>query len=234
MGHLRIAGMIISAALLGVILLPFSPQARPDSKQSNYKQKYVEVEELVAALNDNDITKIEELRNVMLMHLRSHRKELLFLRDLWRRDQKKYPDISWKNVNSPNIRLEIADILVQASKSSILDLDENEKKDIHDYVLEYIGNKNPDIIRRVVMILSTIDDKNDVEKVYAIAKEQRGFPYYSAVLSLVRMCSEEASAALLRLEEIVTNKEKRSYIRTTKRSFEDRKNNWNWCDQEKF
>ena len=81
MGHLRIARMIISAALLGVILLPFSPQARPDSKQSNYKQKYVEVEELVAALNDNDITKIEELRNVMLMHLRSHRKELLFLRD---------------------------------------------------------------------------------------------------------------------------------------------------------
>ncbi len=128
MAHRRISRMIISAALLGVILLPFSPQSRPDSMQANYKQKYVQIEELAAALNDNDITKFEELRNVLLIRLSSHRKEVLFLRDLWRRDQKKYPDILWKNVNSPVIRLEIADILVQASKSSILDLDKTRKK----------------------------------------------------------------------------------------------------------
>jgi hypothetical protein len=190
-------------------------------------ETYVSVDELTATLKTRNIDRILVALNAVKQM--SYQGEILpFVRDLWDGRKDRYPDLPWETINADIVRVDIANILLQAEANGKIKVD---KEKIHRYVAGLLGSTDIDVVRNAILTLSLLDDEKDVDKILAIAKQQQKGTFRAAVVALSKMCNPAAAKALAQLEESVTQKELRSYVAETRRESQGFKERSGWCDR---
>lgn len=187
---------------------------------------YVDVEQLTADLKTNDIDRIVMTLNTVKRM--SYQGEILpFIRDLWEDRKDKYPELPWKTINADIVKVNLADILLQAESNGKTKI---QKEKLHQYVTEKINSADVDVARTAILILSLIDDEKDVDRVLAIAKQQTKGTFRASVIALSKMCNTAAHQALDQLSASLKDKESKSFISETRREMQSFKKTTRWCD----
>lgn len=188
---------------------------------------YVSVDELTATLKTRNVDRILVTLNTIKQM--SYQGEILpFVRDLWDGRKDKYPELPWETINSNIVKVDIANILLQAHANGKIKLD---TESVHRYVAGMISSTDIDVARNAILTLSLLDDEKDVAKILAIAKRQQKGTFRAAVVALSKMCNPAAAKALAQLEESVTGKELKSYVAETRRESQAFKERSGWCDR---
>jgi len=187
---------------------------------------YVNVEQLTADLKTNDIDRIVKALNAVKRM--SYQGEILpFIRDLWEDRKDKYPELPWKTINADIVRINLADILLQAEANGKIKI---QKEKLHQYVTEKSNSADVDVARTAILILSLIDDEKDVDRVLAIAKQQKKGTFRASVIALSKMCNPAADRALDQLSASLKDKESKSFISETRQEMRSFKETTRWCD----
>lgn len=188
---------------------------------------YVSIDKLTKELNTRNVDRIIKTLN-MVKRMSYQGKILPFIRDLWEERKDKYPDLPWNIINEDVIKVELANILLQAAANGKIEI--NTEK-LHKYVLGLIDSEDTDVARSAILTLSIIDDVRDVDKIFSIAKQQKKGTFRASVLTLANMCNSAANTALEQLEKYVDNSELKFFITNTRDSMEDFKIRTHWCDR---
>lgn len=179
-------------------------------------QRFIDVESLSQDLRSKNIDQIFiTLNDVKGMMYQGQ--ILPFIQDLWDIRKDKHPDLPWQVIQSDIVRVEIADVLIQARDNGRINLD---LTPLHNYVAHLINSSDVQVALSAISTLATIDDPIDAKAITAIAKKQDRL-FRSCVSSLARMCNTAAERGLDELEQVVTNPELKSFLLNTKKQKAD-------------
>ncbi len=190
---------------------------------------YVSVGELTDVLKTRDIDHI--LKTLNAVKRMAYQGEILpFVHDLWEGRKDKYPDLPWATINADIVRVNLADILLQAAANGKITVD---KEKIHRYVSGLVNSKDSDVAVTAILALSPIDDEKDVGAILAVARQQKPATFRASVVALSQMCNPAAARALDQLEASVTKTELKSYVSETVRQSQSFKERTHWCEGSK-
>jgi hypothetical protein len=134
------------------------------SQQSEIDSHHVSVEkitkdQLVEDIMSRDKARIlETLSSIQTMP----DYEYLFpdLRDLWAEKESKYPDLPWHMINSDEIKIELAILMLNASSvDSAFDL----KKEIGQFLRALVNSPNRIFAAKAIVSLAQLREESDVE-----------------------------------------------------------------------
>lgn len=187
----------------------------------------VTIESLIADLESKDTDRIDKSLNDV-KRLSNKGQILPFIADLWDLRKEKYPGLPWDVINTNIVRVEIADILLQAHQNARIKLD---PQPIHRFVIGQIDNDDPDIARKAIGALALVDDSADVGRLKQIATRKDPATFRPAVATLSQMCNEHAKSAVAELENSIVEPELKSYIENRRRDSDAFKKRTGWCDR---
>ena len=118
------------------------------------------------------------------------------LEQVWSGDQSLYPELAWQAIADPQVRLDLVDLLVQASKNGEI---EHEPAGMHDFVQSVLSTGSPKLVGQAAITLSLFDRDDDVPTLEQIALQRNSGTFRSIVIALSRMCAPAADAALARI-----------------------------------
>lgn len=194
---------------------------------SALNEAYLSVNELTETLKTRDIDRIlKALNTVKQMNYQGE--VLPFIRDLWDGRKDKYPELPWETISADIVRIDIANILLQAEANGKIKID---KEKLHRFVSGLINSSDVDVARNAILTLSLLDNEKDVNKILAIAKQKKKGTFRAAVVALSKMCNPAALRALEQLEKSTTEEELKSYIVETKRESQSFKERSGWCNR---
>lgn len=187
---------------------------------------FVTVQSLTADLESRNIDRIDRsLNDIKTM---SYKGQILpFIADLWEQRKDKHSGLPWDVIESEIIRVELADILLQAWKNGRLKLD---PQPMHRLVTSLVTNNDPDVARKAIGALSIVDDEADVESIYQVAKQKDPATFRVAVMTLSSMCNQKAARAMAQLEKSITEPHLKSYIVERKQRAAQFKKETEWCN----
>jgi len=163
-----------------------------------------------------------------------HRGDVLpLLLALWDNDKKKYPDLPWSFVNLDVVRINIADILVQAYRNGQVDVD---RASIHSFTKK-VAAQSADAQARgaALLVLGMVDDPRDVQLLRSAALEERELVSPSAIVSLGMMCNADAAKTLGSLITTLKSKQFAERARDARQlHLEMVKSKGGWCTQRPF
>lgn len=187
---------------------------------------FVTVQSLTADLESRSIDRIDKsLNDIKTM---SYKGQILpFVKDLWEQRKDKHPGLPWDVIGSEIVRVELADILLQAWKNGRMKLD---PQPMHHLVSSLINSDDPDVARKAIGALSMVDDEADVEGIHQVAKQKESTTFRVAVMTLSSMCNQKAARAMAELERSITEPQLKSYIMQRKQKADEFKEQTKWCD----
>ena len=143
---------------------------------------------------------------------------------LWRYDKQAYPSVPWDIVELPPIRLDIADVLVQAHRNGYMTAD---LMGIHDYVQEQLASDNFDAVVKAAGVARMFDDPNDVITMHQLAKQKR---YLRPMLVYLNgMCIPDADDAAEELLSSCRGSDCEN-LRNDRRDYLDFKQEHDYCE----
>jgi hypothetical protein len=152
---------------------------------------------------------------------------------LWENDKQKYPDLPWNFVNLDAVRVNIADVLVQAYRNRQVKID---APAIHKYVVQ-VATESKDLQARgtSILVLGVIDDGKDVPLIKnAVLEESESLSTY-AIASLGMMCNEKAGQALESLPSVIKRKQLAERAKDMHQQYINNvKSKGGWCSQRPF
>ena len=156
---------------------------------------FVTVQSLTADLESRNIDRIDKsLNDIKTM---SHKGEILpFVADLWEQRKGKHAGLPWDVIESEVVRVELADILLQAVKNGRMKLD---PQPMHHLVSGLINSDDPDVARKAIGALSIVDDDADVEGIYQVAKRKDPATFRVAFATLTQMFNQKAARSVAEL-----------------------------------
>jgi len=175
--------------------------------------EYISPDILKQDINSRNIDKMIETFN-LIKQMRYQGDILRLLDDLWNNRTEKHSSLAWDIVGKDIIRIEIADILIQAHNNGKLKADVSS---IHRYVTSSLKSDDKAVQTNALLIIMNFDDKNDVKIIHDIAKEQSKGTFKAAIYALSYMCNNEASKSLNELKRIVSSKNKKVIQETQSR-----------------
>jgi hypothetical protein len=116
-----------------------------------------------------------------------------FTMELWNKNKTKYPELNWVMLESPVIRIEIADILVQANYNGYVKI---EKKEINNYAREVINGPDQMAKSQAVSVIGTLKNEADIPLLRNVALEENPVTFTSAILALSSFCKDQGANAL--------------------------------------
>lgn len=155
---------------------------------------FVTQESLTQTLQSRNIDAIVTAMNQIK---RQHYKgEILpFIADLWSIDRAAYPDLPWDLIKEPPVRLEVAGILVQAKRNGYIDMDISPMLSLaRDQVRD---SKTPQDVVSAMIVLSYIQDPDDIPLLTEIAKQENKITFRMSVIAITEMCEDEPREAAL-------------------------------------
>lgn len=168
----------------------------------------VEAENLIKAVAELDdrgfLTKINGIKNSQ------YSVELVgVVKDFWGQSVCEYgfSDDEKDFLTDVEIRVELADLLVQASDNEVIALSEVELKEIRDFMLNELKKPAARYQQTVLSTLSFFDDSEVISEVGLIVKTKNSITFRSGLLSLALMCSSDASSELDKIKETLNDKE---------------------------
>ncbi len=216
--------------LIGLWLMTgCSPSAPDESSQANSTAAASTANEAVrstgGSFNAEELRKILQQRDASLLaeslnkakRLGVSRDGLQLLEQVWSGDQSQYADLHWPTITDPQVRLNLVDILVQASKNGEI---EREPAGMHDFVRNIVSTGSPQLVSQAAITLSTFDRDDDVPALEQVALRRDSRTFRSTVIALSRMCAAAAGAALARIEQEAPASDK-EFIKDTKTRMSD-------------
>lgn len=203
-----------------ICISAFAIEVSAGDKSSMYPYstdgKYIEPKYLFDILKSRNIDKIIETMND-IKKLANEKKILNVVIDLWAKNDEKYPDLPWDIITTDVVRLELADILIQAKKNRVIDL---EISSMHTFVSRLIQGDDYRTKLQALLVLPLFNDPRDVPIILDVIKTPGSAWFRAGVRTLAAMCNDSAKAALDELEKSLADpKEKRIFIET-RRFFE--------------
>lgn len=211
--------MIKVSLLLSIIFLVFS--------HSSFSAKIgVSSSELIKDINSGDVSLVvSDLNSIKSSGLKNN--TLHTVLELWNIDVKKHPGLNWSLVKEDVIRVELADVLLQAESNGLIKLN---TEYLHEYVTSMLESKDHNVLNSAILALSGIADLNDIDKIYKIAKQEQGESFRASVVSLSQMCNPAANRALESLRTKIKSKNNIEFLDKTMTKANDFKNKTGWCD----
>jgi hypothetical protein len=190
--------------LLSIIFLVFS--------HSSFAAKVgVSSSELIKDINSGDVRLVvSDLNSIKASGLKNN--TLHTVLELWNIDVKEHPGLNWSLVKEDVIRVELADVLLQAESNGLIKLN---TEHLHEYVTSMLESKDPDVLNSAILALSGIADLNDINKIYKIAKQEQGESFRASVVSLTQMCNPAANRALELLRTKIKSKNNIEFLDKT-------------------
>jgi HEAT repeat protein len=190
---------------------------------------FVTVQSLTEDLRSRDINRIDKTLND-IKAMPSKGEILPFIMELWDQRNERHPDLPWDVIGTEVIRVELADIILQAVKNGRLRVD---PKPMHSFVSKSVNSNDPDVARKAIGALAIIDDETDVDKILGVAKRNDPTTFRAAVATLTQMCNERAARAIADLEVSTKDDTLRSYVRQRKHDSDEFKKRTTWCSSYK-
>ena len=110
---------------------------------------------------------------------------LPFVKDLWHLKKNKHPDLAWNIVTKDIVRVEIANILLQAERNGLIDIN---KENLHNYILGLLSSNDVYVVQKSIFTLSTFDYNSDVDDILSIAKKRNKITFRKTKLKRSRIC----------------------------------------------
>ncbi len=129
-----------------------------------------------------------------LYSMRWHRGVFKLLYDLWELKRNKYPEINWKEIEKPPVRLALASTLnrIQISDTKVF----------QDYIRSFEDHKHEFIRAQVVVALGFNGDRDDIPYFRSMITGENDYVAQSAITGLGLMNNNEARDALLELRDV--------------------------------
>ncbi len=189
---------------------------------------FVTVEELKRVLKTKNVDHIvETLNNVKSMRYQG---EILpLVEDLWVGKVNEYPDLPPDTINSPIVKVEFANILLQAERNGRIKTD---RERIYRFVEPLINSSDVQVAQTAIFTLSLFDQERATKAILAVAAEENRATFRVAVIGLSWMCDPSARRALEELIPRVKSGENKSIIRDALQESESKKHKTGICDRQ--
>lgn len=187
------------ANLIGIVLVCFF--SLPHGFAASAADRFVSVEDLKADLQTRDIDRIVKALNVV-KQMKYQGQVLPFLVDLWTNQKDKYPDLQWEIINSDIVKVDIANVLLQAQRNGRIQIG---KGSVYEFVASLLDSSDVQVAQNAILTLSLIDEPRSVERILSAANRKNKWTFRSSFLALTSMCHPSADKALDQLEIRVTD-----------------------------
>ncbi|MDA2911407.1 hypothetical protein MYX04_10800 [Nitrospiraceae bacterium AH_259_D15_M11_P09] len=207
--------------------------ARPDPQLSRLTtswaadKDFLTVEQLAEVLRTENVDHIRSALNTV-RRMRYQGDILPLLHDIWEERREKYEGFAWKTLKKPIVRVDIANVLLQAARNGKIELDEER---LHQFVSGLIESDDVDVAVTAIWTLEIFDEDRDVKKILSVAKEQREGTFHMSVSSLATMCNPSAARAIRELLDNIKDEELREYVLQTQRRMSDYKKETSLCSR---
>jgi hypothetical protein len=221
----RLMGRLCALAIGVALVAGCSPNATGESNSTSTEAaaeagrstgSSFTAEELQIILQQQNASTLSESLNEV-KKLGATRDGLQLLEQVWAGNQSQYPDLAWQAISDPGVRLNLADILLQAAKNGEIT---SEPADVHDFVRNTLDTGPPKLVSQAAITLSTFDQDEDVPALERIALQRDSRTFRSTIIALSRMCGSAAETALARIEQDASAADK-EFIKDTRARMSD-------------
>jgi hypothetical protein len=196
--HVIHAAFLISVVTAGIFMCADSHGAQPQIEES------ISVNELKNILRSDDLNAIVIAMNRVKQNQRSP--ELMrFILKLWREDGVPATGV----MRSDIVRLELANVLVQANNNGFIKIDVEE---IRKYAKEVIAGPNDDAKAIAIETLGLTRNADDIPLFKRIALEENSLTFVEAVLALNQSCEKRAKVALAEIKRRITREQNKKFL----------------------
>lgn len=172
------------------------------------EDKSVGRDELIAALASKDFDRTIAVMN-RVKRMRYQGDVLPLLSDAWAVNLAALPQVDKSFISHPRIRLEIADILLQASRNGAVSLDPTAYSA---YARQQAMSKDHDVARQALLVLGVANEPVDVALLAGVLAEEQEATFKAAATSLARNCAID-EARISRIADGLNTKELQEYLR---------------------
>lgn len=176
------------ANLIGIVLVCFF--SLPHGFTASAADRFVSVEDLKADLQTRDIDRIVKALNVV-KQMKYQGQVLPFLVDLWTNQKDKYPDLQWEIINSDIVKVDIANVLLQAQRNGRIQID---KGSVYEFVASLLDSSDVQVAQNAILTLSLIDEPRSAERILSAANRKNKWTFRSSFLALTSNASTVNSA----------------------------------------
>lgn len=210
-----IAALFLATALTSGFALAAPPQ-----------NKFVSVKELNAVLSSENLdAAVKTLNDVKGM---IYKGEIIpFVDDLWHLRKEKHPNVAWHVVEKKVIRLELANILLQARKNGYLKFD---PQDMAEFAISQLRSRDFWVRYHAISVLGLTESDFAVQELLKIATREDDETFRAASFELVRMCNPNANRAVADLLVSVKDRIRRKYIKESIKKWDDFNRGHTWCE----
>lgn len=149
---------------------------------------------------------------------------LSYMRNLW--EGSETITLPKEVLEKPIIRINVADLLVQASHNRLLDINEVE---FQRYARQLLNSDEIEVSSVAFFVLARIDDPNDVEVIEPFALMESQYLARSAIVAIAMMCNGSAKESLQRIETTLNTQEMQIHLRKTREQFDRLKKSGHLC-----
>jgi hypothetical protein len=125
---------------------------------------------------------------------------LPILVDVWDAKFEKYPQASREFASNARIRIEVADVLIQAYRNGALD-GRGRERDIATYARKLSTSHDLDVARQAILVLGVVNDPVDVAFLTSLVQAEAVGTFGAATVSLSRNCATDQ----LKVKTVATN-----------------------------
>jgi|CXWL01.1.fsa_nt_gi hypothetical protein len=166
---------------------------------TSYADQFINMENLKADLQTRDIDRIGKTLNDV-KQMKYQGQILPFLVDLWSNQKAKYPELQWEIINSDIVRVDIANVFLQAQRNGRIQINDDE---LYEFLEKLLGSSDLQVAQNAILTLSLIDEPRSVEKILSAANRKNKWTFRSSFVALTSMCHPAAEKALDQLEVLV-------------------------------
>jgi len=166
--------------------------------------------ELTAVLASRDFDQSIVLIN-RVKRMRYQGEVLPLLMQVWQLDLSAIPQVDKAFAAHPRIRLEVADVLIQASRNGKVGLQTDAYSG---YARQHVSSKDRDVARQAILVLGVANDAADVELLINVLAEENGATFGAAANSFVRNCAVD-DARVAQIASHIKNQERGEYLRSS-------------------
>lgn len=211
---------LIAVLLLAITLTSGFALAAPP------QNKFVSVKDLGAVLHSENLdAAVKTLNDVKWM---SYQGEILpFVEDLWNLRKDKHPNVAWHIAEKPIIRLELANILLQARRNGTMKFDPSPMADL---AAKQLASRDRWNHISAISVLGLTESERAVDEILKEAKREDWNTFRMAVTSLIHMCHPKAKEAVADVLATVKDDSQLEFIKATKQQWEDYTRGRTWCE----
>lgn len=186
----------------------------PSSQISRPSHSHAPIDSLLAAINSGTLDHVLKATN-QIKALLYKGAALNVVYALWREDKAEFPNLRWDVATLPLVRIEFANILLQAWKNGAFSLAEGDRAEMHAFLRAVVANTDRDLflLGNAISTLALLDDPHDVQLILEVtAKHRSSMLFRQAALALLTMCTDEAQQALKKLPTYATNQSDKDFL----------------------